>query len=527
MKKIKADIKAKSESKYKKIPVYDPKTGEKIDEIIETPVKEIKNIFQKLTEGQKEWASYGLKRRKIKILKIKESILVNIDEIVNLISKDTGKSKTDVIMSEIYPVISTIDTFVKRAERYLSDKEINLKNKLTINKKSYVAYMPKGPVAVISPWNYPFQIPFREIILNLLAGNSVLLKGSPETLLVSLKIEEIIRFAGIDDNIFQNVLGGKEAGEEITKYPWKHITFTGSVEVGKRIMAKAAENLTSVTLELGGKDPMIVLEDADLERAANGAIFNGCFISGQSCAAVERIYVSNKVKEKFIKMLVDKAKKLRSYIEYPSDYDIGPITTKFQYDKILAHLREASKKAKILTGGLPQKGLAGWYIPPTVVVNVNHSMKLMKEETFGPILPVMGVSSIQEAIDLANDSDYGLNASIWTKNHSLAKKIASKLEAGTVLINDHLYTQAVSRAPWLGIKKSGIGVSHGAWGPRSMAQLKHINYDVLPLKRDLWWFPSSANKYDAFKSYIKKDFWRKPAIMLKFIKEFLLLFRKF
>ena len=513
--------------KTKLILVYDPKTGKQIDEILETPIKDIKNIYHKLLEGQKEWAALGLKKRKKQILKIKTYILDNIDDIVQTIAKDTGKSKTDVMTGELYSPLSALNDLVKKAEKYLADEEIKTNHKLLITKKSYIAYMPKGPVAVISPWNYPFQIPFIEILSALICGNSVLFKGSPETPLVSMKIEEIIRSAGIDETIFQNIMGGKEVGEEIISYPWKHISFIGSVPTGKRIMEKAAQNLTPVTLELGAKDPMIILEDADLERAANGAIWAGFFISGQSCAAVERIYVMNKVKDKFLDILVKKVKKLRNYLDSEGEYEIGPIITKFQYNKIISHIKEAAKKAKILTGGMPPKNAKGWYIPPTVITNADHSMKFMKEETFGPLLPVMGVSSIQEAIDMANDSEYGLNASIWTKNMSLAKKIASKIEAGTITINDHLYTQAVPDLPWLGTKNSGYGISHGIWGLRSNTQFKHINYDIMPLKRDLWWFPNTENKYEAFKSYYKRDFWYKPKLILSLIKEASLLFRKF
>ncbi|MDH5716733.1 MAG: aldehyde dehydrogenase family protein [Spirochaetia bacterium] len=531
---LKKNIKVKSKPKQlsKKnndiINVYDPKTGTKIDEIKKTPIKEIKNIYKILSDGQIKWSNIELKKRKKILLNVRDYLHENIDDLAETISKDNGKSKTDALVTDIFPADMVFNTFVKKAEKYLSDETINLETKIVINKRSYISYQPRGPVAVISPWNYPFSYPFFEAILSLLCGNTVLLKGSPETVLVSLKVEEILRAGGVPEYAFQNIIGGKEAGEEILNYPWRYISFTGSTETGKRIMSRAAENLTPVKMELGGKDPMIVLSDANLERASNGAVWSAFMISGQSCASVERVYVMKDIADKYIDLVVEKTKKLRGYLDSPEDYEIGPITAKFQYDKILKHIKEAKQKAKILTGGEVSSKIKGWYIPPTVITNVDHSMNFMKDETFGPLLPIMRVESIEEAINLANDSDYGLTASVWTKNLRLGKKIAGKINAGTVTINDHLYTQGLSKAPWLGARKnSGFGISKGIWGIRELTQIKHINYDIFPLKRNLWWFPTTKNKYDSFKAVIKNDFIFKPNVYLKFIRESVKLFKRF
>ena len=493
--------KTKKSKKSDTLKVLDPKTGKVFDEVVQTPVQEIPAIYEELVEGQKQWASISLKNRQKLILGIRDWVLNNIEDLALVISQDNGKSNTEAIIAEIYPVIDLIDHFGKKAHHYLEDEKIKLNNLLLWSKKSFLAYQARGPVLVISPWNYPFSIPMGEIIFALLVGNSVLLKASSETPLVGLKMLEILRAAGIPKYAFQVATGpGRTIGKAILEHRWAHISFTGSVKTGKQVMAKAAKHLTPVKMELGGKDPMIVCADADLERAANGAVWGAFTNAGQACASVERVYVEEIVAQKFIDLVVDKTNKLRSYLDSPSDYEVGPMTVKSQYEIVLKHIREAKKKnAPILTGGLPERRTNGWFIPPTVIIGVDHSFNLMIEETFGPTLPIMVVKDVDEAIELANDSVFGLTASIWTKSRYKGIKLARKIEAGTVCVNDCLYSHGLKETPWMGIKDSGFGVAHSKWGLEEMAQKKHINFDTFPTKRNLWWYPYGKPMHDAIK----------------------------
>ena len=495
-----AIAKGLKKQKIDTLKVFNPRTAEVIDEVPQTGLKEVKEIHKRLTDGQVQWNALGLKKRQKMVLKIRDWLLENIEDVAETIAKDNGKSTTEAIIAEVYPVIDLIHHFARKSTDYLSDEQIPLGNPLLANKKSFLSYEGRGPILVISPWNYPFSIPMGEIVFALIAGNSVLLKASSETPLVGLKMLEVIRAAGIPSYAFEIVTGpGRTLGEEILNYRWAHISFTGSVGIGKHVMKRAADFLTPVKMELGGKDPMIVCSDADLERAANAAIWGAFTNAGQTCASVERVYVMNDVADEFTRLVVEKTRKLRSYLDSPDEFEIGPMTVLSQYEIVKKHIREAQLKAKIAVGGLPEKRTTGWYIPATVITDVNHSMNFMKEETFGPTLPIMRVNSEEEAIKLANDSDFGLTASVFTKSNKKGKAIARQIKAGSVCVNDCLYSHGLKETPWMGLKDSGFGIAHSKWGIEEMAQRKHINYDIMPTKRNLWWYPYSKDLHESMK----------------------------
>ncbi len=521
--------KTRKSKKIDTLKVFDPKTGNVIEEVTQTSVKEVPAIYDELVTGQKHWGAKSIKYRQRVIKKVRDYITDNIEDVAATIAKDNGKSSTEAIIAEVMPVIDLAHHWSKQAGKVLADEKIKITNPLLANKKSMMTYEAKGPVLVISPWNYPFSIPMGEILFALLAGNSVCLKSSSETPLVGLKIQEILRAAGIDKSVFQSVTGpGRTVGEAILNHRWAHISFTGSVGIGKHVMAKAAQHLTPVKMELGGKDPMVVCSDADLERAANGAVWGAFTNAGQTCAAIERVYVMNDIADKFIDLVVDKTNKLRSYLESPDSYEMGPVTVKSQYDLVIKHIREAvTKKASILTGGLPDKRTPGWYIPPTVITNVDHSFNLMNEETFGPTLAIMKVGSEEEAIELANDSEFGLTASVWTKSLKKGKALARQIEAGTVCVNDHLYTHGLKETPWMGLKDSGFGISHSRWGLEEMSQRKHINYDILPTKRNIWWYPYNKDLHEAMKGVATFATRRSIGGLMKVMKVFKKMFTNF
>jgi acyl-CoA reductase-like NAD-dependent aldehyde dehydrogenase len=357
---------------------------------------------------------------------------------------------------------------------------------------------PYGVVGIISPWNYPFAIPFSEVIMALLAGNAVLLKTASDTQLVGLALKRCISAADLPEGLFSYLnLPGSSAGAAFLNAGVDKLFFTGSVAVGKTLMAQAAQTLTPLVLELGGNDPMLVCADADLDRAAAGAVWAGLQNCGQSCGGVERIYVHQSVYASFLKKLAARVKSLR--IGYDVDYevDLGAMTTDRQVSAVKAQVQAALKAGAVIHAqSEPVAGQTGYFMPAMVLTQVNHSMDIMRLETFGPVLGVMAVADMDEAVRLANDSDLGLTASVWTAKHKTGERLGRRIKAGVVTVNDHLMSHGLAETPWGGFKQSGIGRTHGALGMAEMTQTQCLVHDILPgVKRDLWWHPHSPELY--------------------------------
>lgn len=348
-----------------------------------------------------------------------------------------------------------------------------------------------GPTLVISPWNFPFLLGFCDVLSALTAGNTVVLRPSTSTPLVGLAVGEILQEAGLPPGVLNvAVCRIPQAEEMITNPLIQTIMFTGSTSTGRRIMELASRNLTNIVLELGGKDPMIILEDADLDRASQGAVWAAFMNCGQSCGAVERVYVAKKIAQALTEKVIALTRKLRVGNPLDPEIDVGPLATQSQLNIVEDHVEDARQKgARILWGGKRIESLPGYFYQPTVLTDVNHSMKIMTEETFGPVLPIMSVSDPEEAVDLANDSIYGLTASVWTRNRKMASLVAEKLETGTVTVNDHMFSFEEPAAIWGGIKQTGIGHSHGIYGLLDLVNIKFTSQDFTRNRSLLWWFP--------------------------------------
>ncbi len=407
----------------------------------------------------------------------------------------------EVLSHELLGPIDTMYQYAKKAPRLLSPQKFFLH--LVPYKRSEIHYKPKGVVGIISPWNFPFTIPMGEIIMAVLAGNTVVLKPSEITPLSGLLIEKIFKRSGFPDAIVQTIVGDGKTGAALLDAPIDHIVFTGSVNTGKIIAVKAAEKMITATLELGGKDPMIVLPDADIQRTVRGALFGAFANSGQVCASVERVYVHSSIYEKFLDEVVFQTNQLRQGKDrVAGDFDIGPIISEKQIDTIKRHIADAKKKgARILTGGNLKKGTKGRFFEPTVIADANHSMECMMEETFGPTMPIMPYETIEEAILLANATAFGLTASVWSKDRKKAMKVASRIEAGTVIINDAIYTHAMAETPWGGVKNSGMGRVHSDMGLLEFTNPIHINKPAW-INIDLWWYPYTMRSFNFFKNFI-------------------------
>jgi succinate-semialdehyde dehydrogenase/glutarate-semialdehyde dehydrogenase len=440
----------------------------------------------------------------------------------------------DALSTEVLSVAMAITYYAKNAKKVLKRKRLSGGSILTINKRSYVERVPVGVVGIISPWNYPFAIPFHEIAMALIAGNGVVLKVASQSLEVGKMIKECVEAGRLPKDIFHLVnIPGKIVGDAFLNSGINKLFFTGSVPVGKYLMEKAAKHLVPLSLELGGNDAMIVCKDANLYRAANGAIWAGISNAGQSCAGVERIYVLSEVYDEFLSILKTKMSELKQGVDIDSNVDIGSMTTEQQWKKVQDHLKDAIKKGAKVYPEIRkiEKQGKGLFFPPVILENITEDMMVVNEEIFGPILAVQKVESEAEAIAKANASPLGLAASVWTKNRRKGHEIASQLEVGSVMINDHLMSNGLAETPWGGWKESGIGRTHGYIGLEEMTQPRCVVDDILPfVQKNMWWHPHNRKVYEGMRGALEflysKKLPKKLTGGMKLVKVFLRTFQK-
>jgi succinate-semialdehyde dehydrogenase/glutarate-semialdehyde dehydrogenase len=488
---------------------YDPATLAEVGRVPNTDLSEMPQIFARARAAQGEWAKLSFAERKRHVLKMRDYVVEHAEELAAIVSRDNGKLRLDALTTEVIPSALAADWYAKNAERSLAPKNLAMGSMLFFNKKNQLRRVPLGVVGIISPWNYPLSIPFGEVVMGLMAGNAVLLKVAAATVTVGQAIARIVAAGGLPDGLFQHIVGsGGRVSQAFFDNGVNKLFFTGSVPTGRTLMAAAAKTLTPLSLELGGKDPMIVLADADLERAANGAAWAGYQNAGQSCGGVERIYVHEAVYEPFVDLLAKKTRAMRHGPDHACDVDMGAMTTEDQLATVKRQVELAVEAgAKIVAQSrLTDPDAKGYFFPATLMTGVDHSMELMREETFGPVLPVMKFSTIEEALRLANDSSMALTSSVWTGNVQLGKELANRLESGVTTINDHLYTHGQSETPWGGWKDSGLGRTHSALGLEEMTQAKLVNWDIIPSKRNLWWYPFDQQTYDAMLAALRVNY---------------------
>lgn len=489
-----------------------PATAEKLGELRAASKEEVQQKMTLAREAGSSWKAVPLKERLAYMRRLRIILVDRAEELAENIAQDTGKVKLEALMSDLFPTVGLIRYYEKKAASILKSKRVPTPLAL-FGRRSRIEYRPMGVVAVISPWNYPFQLSLAPVISALIAGNTILLKPSEISPFTGKVIEELLDSIALPKGVAQVVHGGKETGSHLVAAGPDKIFFTGSAATGKKIMAAAAEQLIPVELELGGKDPMVVFADADLERAANGALWGAFTNVGQTCMAVERVYVEASVVDDFVQKVKEKTEQLRVGQEKVSD--LGSMTSPQQVEIVEAHLKDAvAKGARVLCGGKRQNRET-LHFEPTVLVDVDHSMKIMREETFGPVLPIMPFASEEEAVQLANETPYGLNASVWSRDLKKAEKVAAGIDSGNVCLNDVMIGIANPHLPYGGNKESGMGRYHGPEGLLTFSHPTSVLSHRGKKKRELNWFPYSRDQYDAVDTVVRLLYGSKPAVALK------------
>jgi len=437
---------------------FDETSNDDIDLIVENAKK------------NKNWSKKSIEERVFIISKIIPILEEKREKLAHTMASEMGKSlksgrhEVSIIIKRIEDYCEMIPSFIENEIIFDSETEKNI-----------VHFEPRGVVAVISPWNAPVFVPLASIIPALLTGNNVVFKPSEYSTEIGIVISEVfneLKKYGFPENSFQLVIGGKDKGKYLVENDIDMTVLIGSLRAGQQIAKSSSEKLKNFILELGGKDPAIVLEDADLDNSVIQIVKAATMYTGQVCFGVERVYCHGKIYDEFIEKCVEEMKKIKVGDPMNEETDMGPFAVKFQLEKVIEHIKDAiNKGAKLIYGG-KKIGEKGYFFEPTILTDVNHSMKIMKEETFGPVIPIMKFKDENEAIKLANDSDYGLTASIWTKNIKKGEEIARKIEAGTVEVNRHGLSKA--GCPWGGYKLSGFGRIYSKEGIRQFMNTKHI-----------------------------------------------------
>ncbi len=497
-----------------------PMTGAVLKEIPKTAVADLPEYFRRAERAQKDWSKVSPKERAKKLIHLREILVRKAESLAQTIHQENGKPNFEAISSEILPALELLSYFADRGPSLLKDKEITIRNPMLKYRRSYLNYWPLGVVAVIAPWNYPFFLAFGDVVLAVLTGNAVVFKPSEYTSQIGGRIQEFFDEAGFPMDLVQTVYGDGTLGSALIEQKPAKIFFTGSVRTGKAIMAQASKHLIPVVLELGGKDAMIVLPDADLDYATSAALWGGFTNSGQVCASTERLLVHESMASAFVEMLKNKISQI-------PNRDLGAITMERQKDVYREQLAEAREKgATVFCGGNFRDNDAR--LEPTLVGGPNiEQTKIYNEETFGPVIAITEYKTISEAVQKANHSAYGLLASVISKDISLAESVAKQIEAGSVLVNEVAYTAGLPETPWGGLKESGFGRKHSDMGLYEFVNVRHINMPragFLTFK-SLWWFPYSKFQGQMFHAWLglyRASFWDRikvvPHLIWCFVK---------
>ncbi len=475
----------------RRIRVANPVTEAPIGELAVATAEDVRATVARARSAQPAWEACGFRERGKIVRRVLELVLERQEPIIDVIVRETGRSRFETIMMEIFPACDSLSYYAKHAEKVLADRAVPMH--LLRTKKLIVTYRPLGVIGIITPWNGPFILSLNPTVQALMAGNAVIVKPSEVTPFSGHLVGDLFREAGLPPGVLTVLEGDGETGAALVDAGVDKVSFTGSVRTGRKVGEACGRNLVPCTLELGGKDPMVVCGDADLSRAAGGAVFGAFLNAGQFCCSTERVYVVDAIADEFTRLVVEETKTLK--LGTSGEFDIGPMIWPKQLETIERHMADAlAKGARILTGGKRATHVGALFYEPTVLVDVTHDMAIMSEETFGPILPIVRVRDEGEAIRLANDTKYGLSSTLWTRDDDKAIRLSKQLCAGSVCVNDSSITYGAVEAPFGGRRTSGVGQVNGETGLRGYCFAQPILLDRFQAKREQVWYPYTEAK---------------------------------
>jgi len=491
------------------LPSINPATGEVLAHFERTPASLLPEIVSRARAAQGAWAKLPIRDRCANLRGLRECIMVSRNELADAVVRESGKPRVEALFADIFVALDSAEYWSRNAASALRTQRVPHHSIAAKAKRGYLAYDPLGVIAIISSWNYPFAIPLSQIIPAVAAGNAVVCKTSDFTPQCGALIEKLFIDAGFPGNLVTVVQGGGEVGQALIDASPDKMLFTGSVATGRRVAEACAKKLIPSVLELGGKDAMIVLADADLEVASSAAVWGSYTNCGQVCLSVERLFVEQTLAEKFTALCVEKTKKLRLGSGSDPETDVGPLIRPQHVQRMSDLVHDAvSRGAKVLCGGNSRPDLGPNFFEPTVIAGVDSSMKLFQEETFGPILAILVVKDAREAISRANDSQFALAASIWTKNKTRGMSLAAEMRAGAVMVNDAISYFGIAEAPHGGCGASGWGRTHGKEGLLEMVRMKYIDVDHLPRREKPWWYRYGVDLEHAADAFLQFEFSR-------------------
>lgn len=479
-----------------------PSTGKPLQQIVNQTPEDFDKLIALHKHTFESWKETTFSERKKWLKIIREAVVRQADNIGTWIAEEQGQPKLEAMTLQIFPVLDTLKYLERLGEKELQNIVVSHQQMMFSAKKTKIVFEPIGTVLVIAPWNFSFLVPMIDAVTTLFCGNTVIIKPSLFTAGIALKIQSFFEQLQLPKNLIDVFICEDSVAPYLTEHTGiNKIIFTGSTETGKKVMASAAKNLTPVILEMGGKDPAIVSNKCNLDRAVQGILWGSLTNAGQVCSSIERVYVHEEIQDIFIDKLKTEIQNLTVGNALSEETQIGPMINLLQLEKVKTQIQDAVEKGALLEYGGKQINQEGNYFEPTILSHVNHSMKVMTEETFGPVIPIQKYKTIEEAVRLSNESQYGLNASLWSNDKNEIDYFTKHIASGGALINDHIVNFSEPTTPWGGVKKSALGKTHSKFGLYELVNIKVVMID-LNQKSNLWWYPYNQDfkifLFDAF-----------------------------